>query len=63
DWTWNPDQAANTVLTEYVFVLREADGSMHVAHETHRTGLFEQLSRVVDEAMKEHQAAALSSVM
>lgn len=40
DWTWNLDQAANTVLTDYVFVLREADGSMHVAHETHRTGLF-----------------------
>jgi hypothetical protein len=39
DWTWSPDPAA-TVLTEYILVLREADGLVHVTHETHRTGLF-----------------------
>lgn len=40
DWTWDPDPADNNVLTEYVFVLREANGSVDVVHETHCTGLF-----------------------
>ncbi len=40
EWTWDPDPADSHVLTAYAFVLREADGSLEVAHETHRTGLF-----------------------
>lgn len=39
-WTWDPDPADNHILTVYAFVLREADGSLEVVHETHRTGLF-----------------------
>jgi len=27
-------------LTEYAFLLRDADGSVRSVHETHRTGLF-----------------------
>lgn len=42
DWTWDPDPADTCTQTEYVFVLREADGSIHVVHETHRLGLFPQ---------------------
>jgi SAM-dependent methyltransferase len=40
EWTWDPDPADTWVQTEYAFVLRGADGSVQVAHESHRTGLF-----------------------
>jgi SAM-dependent methyltransferase len=40
EWTWDPDPADTWVQTEYVFLLREADGALQVVHETHRTGLF-----------------------
>jgi trans-aconitate methyltransferase len=34
EWVWDPDPG------EYAFLLRDADGSVRVVHETHRTGLF-----------------------
>ncbi len=40
EWTWDPDPADTWVQTEYVFLLREADGAMQVVHEAHCTGLF-----------------------
>lgn len=40
EWTWDPDPADTWVLTEYAFLLREADGSVRTVHETHRVGLF-----------------------
>lgn len=40
EWAWDPDPADTWTLTEYAFVLRDADGSARVVHETHRTGLF-----------------------
>jgi hypothetical protein len=40
DWTWDPDPADTWIQTEYAFLLRNADGSVHVVHESHRTGLF-----------------------
>ena len=40
DWSWDPDPADTSVSTEYVFLLRHADGSIDVVHETHRCGLF-----------------------
>lgn len=40
DWTWDPDSADTWVQTEYAFLLRDADGSVDLVHETHRTGLF-----------------------
>jgi hypothetical protein len=40
DWVWDPDPGDSWVLTEYAFLLRDADGSVRVVHETHRTGLF-----------------------
>jgi trans-aconitate methyltransferase len=39
-WTWDPDPADTSIITEYAFLLREADGSVRAVHETHRTGLF-----------------------
>ena len=40
DWTWDPDPADSWSLTEYVFLLRNADTSVEVVHETHQLGLF-----------------------
>jgi SAM-dependent methyltransferase len=40
DWTWDPDPGDTWTLTEYAFLLRHADGSVRVVHETHRLGLF-----------------------
>jgi len=40
EWTWDPDPDDTWVLTEYAFLLRDADGSVRVVHETHRLGLF-----------------------
>jgi SAM-dependent methyltransferase len=40
EWTWDPDPGDTWIQSEYAFLLREADGSVHVVHETHRTGLF-----------------------
>jgi SAM-dependent methyltransferase len=40
EWDWDPDPDDTSRLTEYAFLLREVDGSIHVVHETHRTGLF-----------------------
>jgi SAM-dependent methyltransferase len=40
EWSWDPDPTDTWTLTEYAFLLREADGTVHSAHETHRTGLF-----------------------
>lgn len=40
DWSWDPDPSDSTICTVYAFVLRDADGTIRVAHEVHRTGLF-----------------------
>jgi SAM-dependent methyltransferase len=40
EWSTDPDPSDTWIVTEYAFVLREADGSIEVAHDTHRTGLF-----------------------
>lgn len=40
EWAWDPDPADTWTLTEYAFLLRDADGSVRAVHETHRTGLF-----------------------
>ena len=40
EWAWDPDPTDTWTVTEYAFLLREADGSVHAVHETHRVGLF-----------------------
>jgi SAM-dependent methyltransferase len=40
EWSWDPDPSDSWFLTEYVFLLREPDGSVRSVHETHRNGLF-----------------------
>jgi SAM-dependent methyltransferase len=40
EWTFDPDPSDDTVQTEYVFALRQADRVVRTVHETHVTGLF-----------------------
>jgi SAM-dependent methyltransferase len=40
EWTWDPDPDDTTTRAEYVLLLRDADGSVQVVHETHQFGLF-----------------------
>jgi SAM-dependent methyltransferase len=51
-WSTDPDPADTTTRTEYVFLLRSADGSVEVARDTHELGLFprETWLRVLSEA-------------
>ncbi len=39
-WAWDPDPEDTTFLTQYVYVLRDADGSTRVVEERHTQGLF-----------------------
>ena len=40
EWVWDPDPTDAWCLTEYAFLLRDADGTVRSVHETHRNGLF-----------------------
>lgn len=39
-WSWDPDPDDSWIRTDYVFVLRDATGSVEVVHEAHRIGMF-----------------------
>lgn len=39
-WTRDPDPEDTTYLVDYAFLLREADGTVRVAHDRHVEGLF-----------------------
>jgi SAM-dependent methyltransferase len=40
EWTWDPDPADTSYLTEYACLLRDADGSVRAVHDRHVEGLF-----------------------
>ena len=40
EWSGDPDPDDGCVVTEYAFLLRQADGTVEVIHESHRTGVF-----------------------
>ena len=40
EWSWDPDPADTTTVTQYVFVLRDPNNAVHVVHEEHLFGLF-----------------------
>ena len=40
EWTWDPDPADSWIQSEYAFLLRDANGSVRVVQDSHRTGLF-----------------------
>lgn len=40
EWTYDPDPDDTTIVTEYLYVLREPGADTEVVHERHVTGLF-----------------------
>jgi SAM-dependent methyltransferase len=40
EWVWDPNPDDTWGLAEYAFLLRDADGSVRVVHDTHRWGVF-----------------------
>lgn len=42
EWAWDPDPADDTFVTDYVFLLRRADGSVETLHDRHVEGVFER---------------------
>jgi SAM-dependent methyltransferase len=40
EWSWDPDPTDSTFVTEFAFLLRDADGSVRVEHDRHVEGLF-----------------------
>jgi SAM-dependent methyltransferase len=40
EWTWDPDPADTEYQVDYVYLLREADGSIRAEQDRHREGLF-----------------------
>ena len=40
EWTWDPDPSDSTYLVDYVYMLRERDGSVRAEHDRHVEGLF-----------------------
>jgi len=52
EWTLPPEPGETTYTVHYVFLLREPDGRMRVAHDVHLEGLFSRATwlRLFDEA-------------
>lgn len=40
EWTWDPDPSDSQYLVDYVYALRDSDGSVRVEHDRHAEGLF-----------------------
>jgi len=40
EWHWDPDPDDNMTTVDYAYLLRGADGSVHVEHDRHLHGLF-----------------------
>jgi SAM-dependent methyltransferase len=40
EWSWDPDPTDSTFITDYVFLLRDENGSVTVEHDQHVNGLF-----------------------
>ncbi len=42
EWSWDPDPTDSTFVTDFAFLLREADGTVRVEQERHVEGLFDR---------------------
>jgi SAM-dependent methyltransferase len=40
EWCWDPDPADSTYVADYVYLLRDSDGSVRTEHDRHVSGLF-----------------------
>ena len=56
EWVWDPNPDDTTYVADYVFALREADGSIRVEHDRHIEGLFSRATwlRLLTDAGFEH---------
>jgi hypothetical protein len=61
EWVWDPDPGDSTYVADYVFLLRDGDGSLRVEHDRHLEGVFprEVWLRLLDEAGFEVTAVPL----
>jgi hypothetical protein len=52
EWTWDPDPSDSSYLADYLFMLRDADGTVRAEHDRHVEGLFPRATwlRVLAEA-------------
>ena len=39
-WSWDPDATDTTVVTDYTYALRDANGTVRVVHDRHVEGVF-----------------------
>jgi len=44
EWSHDSDPNESWIQTEYAFIFRDPDGGIEVAHETHKTGLFSEMT-------------------
>ena len=42
EWTYDPDPSDNTYITDFAFLLRQADGTLSCTYEQHVIGLFSE---------------------
>ncbi|HEY7699389.1 MAG TPA: hypothetical protein VIE88_13285 [Vicinamibacteria bacterium] len=40
EWLWDPDPSDSTFRGDYVYLLRDEDGSTRTVHDVHEMGLF-----------------------
>jgi SAM-dependent methyltransferase len=40
EWTWDPDPSDTSFVTDYAYLLRDADGSARLVHDRHVCGVF-----------------------
>jgi hypothetical protein len=52
EWTWDPDPGDTTFVTDYAYLLRDADGVARAVHDRHVLGVFprEEWLRLLGEA-------------
>ena len=63
-WSYDPDPTDTTCITDYVYVLREADGSTKTIHDRHVEGLFPRADwlRLFEEVGFTHVSSSLQSL-
>ena len=40
EWVYDPDPDDSTYITDFAYLLREADRSIHIEHDQHINGIF-----------------------
>lgn len=61
EWVWDPDPSDTTVIADYAFLIREADGSVRVEHDRHEVGLFPRVVWI--EALEEAEFTDVERIL